>query len=208
MKITKTLTLETEEYGDFTFVKRPDLSFILLTKDVPKNSKNLWNFNKWDNVFSFWSDKYLASYHEGNWGDYDENDADDKEERLWAKRDFTNLYKGNPSEDGFLYNKDGTPLRRKIQCEFWRSYYPALENLEKELKKRKKWSNINVERTPYYNVSICGIDTLNASYLPTQTELNKWFARKGVSYGAQDLGGSYGVLHNFKYIAKYRREEK
>lgn len=197
-----------EEGDGFVLVIRPDDAFVLAKEDMPKRKGDLWNFKKWDKCLHFWSDKYLAHYREGDWEHFDDDNEVEDPVKKWLEKDFRNLYRGNPSNDGFLYHLDGKPLVRKIKCEFWASYYKNLDALKTDLEKHEKWSNLEWETPHWSNRSICGPCTLNASYLPTQAELNKWFARKDVSYGAEGLGNSFGVLHNFKYIAKYKRSEK
>lgn len=201
--ITRTQRLTIDTSRPFTYVKGPEREFVILTKDVPEKESALWSFKKYDRCFHFWSDEYLANYHEGNWSDYPENEFKDKSmKEKWLAKDFTNLYMGHAGDDGFIYKADGDPLVRNIKCEFWESYYPDLRGLEKELRGRTEWSNFDCQTVPHYSRDSCGSFNLHASYLPTQKELNKWFARK-VKYPTADLGHSYGVIHDFKYIKKY-----
>jgi hypothetical protein len=193
-----------DECGDLRLISGPERTFILSKEDMPKRKGDLWEYKKWEKMLRFYSDKYLATYHEGNWSEFGDDYELDMAQK-WLEKDFRNLYRGSPGNDGFLYNVDGSPLLRKIKCEFWGSYYTNLDKLKEELEKNEKWSNFEWGRSHWSNRDICGSMTLNAAYLPTQDELNKWFARKDVSYGAQGLGSSFGVLHDFKYIKKYKK---
>jgi hypothetical protein len=200
MKISREQTLGIEEFGNYVYINRPDSSFILHKRDMPKDLNTLWSYKNWDKIFRFWTDKYLKNYKEGDWGEWDDSNID---ELQWLKNNkIENLYRGSPGTDSFLWHANNTPLLRKIQCEFWQSYYPKLTALEDVLKAHKKWSNLELINTPYYNTEICGSNTLHACYLPTQKELNKWVTRN-VQYPTTGFGHSYGLIHDFPYIKKY-----
>ena len=201
MKLTRQQELTIKEFGDYSLIKRPDASFILHKKDMPSDLNKLWQFKSWRKIFRFWSDKYLASYFEGNWGDFDDTKLNELE--LLKQGKIKNLYRGCPSNDGFLWKEDRMPLLRKIKCEFWESYYSDLNALKTELQKHKQWSNFIIEDVPYYNVDISGNKNLHASYLPDQNELNQWVTRK-IANPTCGFEGSYGLIHDFPYIKKYK----
>lgn len=202
MKITRTQTLEIEEFGPYRYITRPTDHIILHMDDVPNNLQKLWDFDDYAKTFCYSSDEYMAEYLEGNWSPYLKTETKVDAKKELAAGNYKNLYKGSPGWDGFLRNADGTLVLRKIRCEFWSSYY-QIKELETVLRAQPEWSEISIERTPGYNVQICGRNTLRARYLPSQEELNKLLSKAKSS-----VGGSHGELHEKDYIKSMIKKDE
>lgn len=200
MKLTKISELEIEDFGDFRLITRPTGTFILHKKDMPRDLNDLWDYNSWQKMLWFLSEEYLAAYYEGNWSASDDKTIASRE----ALKEGRVPYR-NGINEGLWYHIDGQPVVRKVLCEFWSTYYPDVKGLKDVLEKHGQWHDIEVKQQKLgLNVSITGHHFLVAKYLPTQEEMTSWGKRKGVTYLMQNIGNSYGHLHDADYIKMFK----
>lgn len=151
-----------------------------------------------DKFTTIWgySEEYLNSYQEGDWCPSKvDNMMINPLDILTGKTNgylFTNnLY------DGFVRDVDSNIVPRKIDVEFWQSYYSNLNKLEDILRMDDRFSDIKLERTPGYNIEIRGAYSISAKYNGGQEEIIKWINTN------KHFGGSYGEIHNMPFIRKF-----
>lgn len=219
--ITQERSIEIHEFNDVVYIKFngfPKKDFECLRKKefkkIPKKTLierlESGDFD-YEKRLHWYTDEYLEHYREGDWDWYPANDSPISLDPLpfLQNGEFENLYMGYAGLDGYIYHLDGRPVLRKIECEFWATYYvDNLPQLAEYLKAHKKWSGVEfVDQTCSLNVDITGLQYLVGYYMPTQADITKWIKRSKRKYGWQaEVGGSYGLIHDMKYIAKYHNE--
>jgi len=220
MKITKQVIkkeqyVEITEFDDIVYIKFVNFSnkdweclrkvdFDKISKKTLIEDLETGGFD-YDNKLYLYKPEYIENHYlEGDWNGGDTDLAykyDDPFEAL-QKGDRQYLFMGHPSNDGWIYHLDGSPVIRKIQCEFWEDYYGKnLSKLQKELEKRKKWSDIELHRNEYWRS--VGEHTLYAKYLPTKAEMKRWRQEDSYSHWSCNVGDSYGLIHDQSYIKKF-----
>lgn len=197
-KINKKLTLVYHKY-----INHDNFDFMIIRKeDLDYEDLHLWTYIPSEIKVFEYTEKFLKWYKAGAVYMF-KGEAHKTNPLVSLKKGrLYNFYIGNQLCDGWLYNLDGTPLIRKIRCEFPQKNYKQ-DELFDELKHHRQWFGVKYEDLLYYSRDDDMSNLLVGFYLPTQKEINNWILNSKEKYPTVSLETVGGPIHKLKYISKH-----